>query len=341
MVVRLGRTVRALLAVSLLLGATLVTSVIVGSLPASATTVVQTIGVGTTPWGVSSDGTHVWVTNLNDDTVSELSASTGAVVQTIGVGTSPYDVSSDGTHVWVTNSLDNTVSELSASTGAVVQTIGVGSGPWGVSSNGTHVWVANSDANTVSELSASTGAVLQTIPLGGGMHPYGVSSDGTHVWVANYSANTVSELSASTGAVLQTIGVDSNPQGVSSDGTHVWVANLSSSTVSEIAPAFAISMTPALPSATRGVSYGPVSLQAVNVDPSTSPYATTVKWKKVTLPKGLKLSSAGVLSGTPSSKLAAGPSSVTVQVTETVTTVSGKKVKTKTTVQATIPLTIN
>jgi hypothetical protein len=62
-----------------------------------------------------------------------------------------------------------------------------------------------------------------------------------------------------------------------------------------------------------------------------------LKWKKVTLPKGLKLSSTGVLSGTPSAKLAA-PSSVTVKVTETVTTLNGKKkVKTPTTVQATIP----
>ena len=74
---------------------------------------------------------------------------------------------------------------------------------------------------------------------------------------------------------------------------------------------------------------------------STSPYNTTLKWKKVHLPKGLKLSSAGVLSGTPNKHLAAGPSSVTVQATETVTTLNGrKKVKTKTTVQATIPLTI-
>jgi hypothetical protein len=48
-----------------------------------------------------------------------------------------------------------------------------------------------------------------------------------------------------------------------------------------------------------------------------------------------------VLSGTPSKKLTAGQSSVKVQVTETVTTRNGKKkVKTKTTVQATIALSI-
>ncbi len=103
---------------------------------------------------------------------------------------------------------------------------------------------------------------------------------------------------------------------------------------------FSVSTT-SLPAAARGVAYGPVTLTVANVDPSASPYVTTLKWKKVSLPKGLKLSSAGVLSGTPSTKLPAGPNSVTVQVTETVTTLNGKmKVKTKTPVQATIPLTI-
>ena len=85
------------------------------------------------------------------------------------------------------------------------------------------------------------------------------------------------------------------------------------------------------------MAYGPVALQAGNVGPSTSPHSTILKWKKVTLPKGLKLSNHGVLSGTPGAKLGP-PSSVTVQVTETVTTLNGKKkVKTKATVQATIP----
>jgi hypothetical protein len=96
--------------------------------------------------------------------------------------------------------------------------------------------------------------------------------------------------------------------------------------------------TTSLPAATPGTAYGPVTLQAANLGSSTSPYVTMLKWKKVTLPKGLRLSSAGVLSGTPNKKLAA-PTSVTVQVTEKVTTLNGKKkVKTKVSVQATIPL---
>lgn len=72
---------------------------------ASAAAVVKTIKVGRGALGVSSDGTHVWVTNYggaeSGDTVSEIDASTGTVVKTIKVGTDPFGVSSDGTHVWV------------------------------------------------------------------------------------------------------------------------------------------------------------------------------------------------------------------------------------------------
>ena len=51
------------------------------------------------PEGVSSDGTHVWVTNATRDTVSEIEASSGTVIRTIHVGEDPEGVSSDGTHV--------------------------------------------------------------------------------------------------------------------------------------------------------------------------------------------------------------------------------------------------
>ena len=194
------------------------------------------------------------------------------------------------------------VGALPASAASVVQTIGVGSNPYSVSSDGTHVWVANTGSNTVTELDASTGSVVQA-PIAVGIHPYGISSDATHVWVANSGGSTVSEIEISAPSMFQVT-------------------------------------TSSLPPAVRGVPYGPVTLQASNLGTSTSPYTTTLKWKKVTLPRGLRLSPAGVLSGTPSKK-GSGFTSVSVQVTETVTTLNGKrKVKTRATVQATIPLII-
>ncbi len=121
------------LAGSLLLGGALTVAVLAGAPPASAGTVIQTIGVGSEPGAVSSDGTHVWVANYTGNTVTELAASTGAVDQTIGVGSLPRAISSDGTHVWVANTNDSTVTEIAASTGSVLQTIGVGRQPMGIS----------------------------------------------------------------------------------------------------------------------------------------------------------------------------------------------------------------
>ena len=99
--------------------------------------------------------------------------------------------------------------------------------------------------------------------------------------------------------------------------------------------------TSSLPNATPGTAYGPEILQASDLGTSASPRITTVKWTGEELPKGLRLSSAGALSGVPSAKLFPGAYSVVAQATETVITLNGrKKIKTKTTVQATIPLTI-
>ena len=118
------------------------------------------------------------------------------------------------------------------------------------------------------------------------------------------------------------------------------VASIGKCTIGAVEAGFLITTT-SLPKATPGRTYGPVTLTTQEAGVSTSPHVTTLKWKKVSLPKGLKLSKeTGVLSGTPSTKLKAGLSSVKVSVTETVTTRNGKeKVKSKTTVQVTIPLT--
>ena len=75
--------------------------------------------------------------------------------------------------------------------------------------------------------------------------------------------------------------------------------------------------TSSLPPATPGQTYAPVQLHAIGQGPGA-----TLKWKKAgTLPKGLKLTSTGVLSGTPNVKLVVGTNQpVPVKVTETVIT---------------------
>jgi Putative Ig domain len=113
------------------------------------------------------------------------------------------------------------------------------------------------------------------------------------------------------------------------------VASIGKCTIGAVEGGFLIE-TASLPDATPGRAYPPTQLTVQNEGTSTSPYQSTLKWKGLTLPSWLTLSPTGVLSGATPKSGALGTYSITLRVTETVTTVSaGVITKTKTTVEAT------
>ncbi|MEW6337810.1 MAG: hypothetical protein AB1625_10490, partial [Acidobacteriota bacterium] len=79
------------------------------------------------PWGVAFDGTHIWVTNYDADSVTEINASNGAWVQTLSGGSygfnHPCGIAFDGTHIWVANHYGHSVTKINASNGSWVQTL--------------------------------------------------------------------------------------------------------------------------------------------------------------------------------------------------------------------------
>ena len=70
-----------------------------------------TVAVGDAPVGIAFDGTHIWVTNYNDNTVSRIDVS-NYVGADVDVGSSPSDAAVDGNNIWVANRDDDTVSKL-------------------------------------------------------------------------------------------------------------------------------------------------------------------------------------------------------------------------------------
>lgn len=219
--------------------------------------------VGHSPEGIWSDGSNVWVSNHDDNTVSMINATSKAVISTIPVGTGPDGIMSDGTHVWIANLNSNSITELSAASGSPVATISDGSfnQPVAVSSDGTDVWVANEGGNSVSKLDIATATVTDSIALG--TSPDGIYSDGQFVWVAGmgFSPGAVFELDATSGNILNTIPVGGNflIGGITSDGNNIWVTNDLDNTVSEIDPGNA-----------------PGRPMGVNAAPGTS--SATVSW---------------------------------------------------------------
>ena len=107
---------------------------------------------------LSPDGSHVYVANNTDGTVSVISTATNTVTASIATGSGPEQVavSPDGSRLYVTNGGSNTVSVINTATNTVMNTIQVGSLPEGIaiSPDGRHVYVANSGDNTVSVVTA-------------------------------------------------------------------------------------------------------------------------------------------------------------------------------------------
>ena len=90
-------------------------------------------------------------------TLSLIDPATNTVVATIPVGNSPYGVAINPTNglVYVANANSNTVSVIDPKTNTVVATITVGGSPSGVDVNPANglVYVANDSSNAVSVVS--------------------------------------------------------------------------------------------------------------------------------------------------------------------------------------------
>ncbi len=89
--------------------------------------------------------------------------------KTIDVGNRPHCITFDGTHIWVGNELDKTVSKIDPNTNKVVGTFKVGGGPIAIISDGKYIWVGNNAENTVTKLDRVTGKKIGTYFSGSGV----------------------------------------------------------------------------------------------------------------------------------------------------------------------------
>ena len=211
----------------------------------SSNTVIETITVGTTPYGVTiaPNGQYAYIANNGSNSISVVSTLTYTVVNTITVGTTPYFTvfTPDGSIAYVTNNGTNTVSVINTATMAVTSSITVGTNPTGaaITPNGSYVYVAAWVSNNVSVIDTSSNTVAYTITVGTNPTGAAITPDGSYVYVANGGSNNVSVISTSSNTVTTTVSVGNSPRGVgvTPDGAYVYVMNKGANTVSIISTA--------------------------------------------------------------------------------------------------------
>jgi len=231
---------------------------------------------------------------------------------------SPFGLALDSAgNIFVAN-VDNTITEYrppapssyaNPANEAPVLTISIGPGaPEGLAIHGTTLY-ASTDDNTIKEYSLPGGNLIATItgantklaaPLG-----IDVDSSGNLFVVnadANGAGNQVLEFAAGANGNAAPIAVISGPATLLASPQFVFIASCSGGGTTPVSIT-----TSSLPTAKLGVAYSK-SLAATG---GTAPYSWSLA--SGTLPAGLSLSSAGVISGTPTAQ---GTSNFTVRVTD-------------------------
>ena len=274
----------------------------------------------------------IWFTT---DLATQISISGPSVFSsnqtTIGSGFSyPGGVAVDTSgHVFVADTFNSRIVSMNAD-GSHQTTIGSGFNyPSGVAVDTSgHVVVADSNNDRIVSMNADGSS--QTTIGSGFSYPRGVAVDTSgQVFVGDTNNNRIVSMNAD-GSNQTTIGSGiSYPVGVAVDTSHhVFVGDTYNNQIVSMNAGFRIP-DQSVPGVQAGQAAEPTQLESESVDPSTAPKVTSVKWFASDLPAGLKLSSKGVLSGTPKVQLL-GTYSIYLTATETVTKVVGK-VKTVTT----------
>jgi YVTN family beta-propeller protein len=269
----------------------------VSAVDVATETVVATIPTGSHPVAVAAapDGKTVYVANASANNVSVISTSTNTVTSTISGFSNPNGlaITPDGKTLYVTNGTANTVTPVTLASRILGTAIPVGSAPAGLAftPDGTKLYVANLNSATVSAITTSSNTVAATINIGGKPNTVVVNPEGTTAYVGQYyqGTSTVTPITVSSNTTRTPINVGSRPESIAIDGP-LQIGNAAT-----------------LPSAQFNQSYS----QPLWALDGTAPFTYSVS--SGSLPDGLSLSSAGVISGTPTT---AQTKTFTVSVTD-------------------------
>jgi len=188
---------------------------------------------------IAQEGSVIYVTNEDSNTVTVISGDTHEVIATIPVGKRPrgIKVSPDGSVFYVALSgspkcpptMDDEecekmvadksadgIAEVNAMTQEVVRILPSGSDPeqFDVNWETGRLYVSNEDTHTSSILDLNSGTLLMTIPTG--LEPEGVrlTPDGSRFYVSGEVASDITVLDANTGDEITRIGVGLRPRDI-------------------------------------------------------------------------------------------------------------------------------
>ena len=186
----------------------------------------------------------------------------------------PFGMTTDGTNLYVTEDKNHMIRKIVISTGVVTTVAGSGDngsangtgtaasfyGPNGITNDGTNLYVAEYNNHMIRKIVISTGVVTTlagstTSGAANGTgtaasfnNPVGITTDGTSLYIGDFSNHMIREIKISTGAVntlagqinsgdANGTGTDAsfdNPGGLTNDGTNLYLADYTNNMIRKI-----------------------------------------------------------------------------------------------------------
>ena len=186
----------------------------------------------------------------------------------------PYGITTDGTNLYVTDTLNHTIRKVVIATGVVTTLAGTagsfgstdGTGaaarfywPSKITTDGTNLYVADRPNHTIRKVVIATGVVTTLAGTAGFAgsadgtgaaarfyEPFGITTDGTNLYVADTSNNTIRKVVIATGVVTTLAGTAGSsgstdgtgvaarfhlPYDITTDGTNLYVADSGNNTI--------------------------------------------------------------------------------------------------------------
>jgi hypothetical protein len=176
--------------------------------------------IGALPRLTVSDGTDVWVANVNTGTVRRVRASDGKLLWTATGIPEAYGLVSAMGRVFVgSREAPGRIFEINPAALTVTEVATLDDTPQALAFDGWRVWSANAGGSVSI---ATPGAPWSVTPVTGFTQPSGILYDGANIWVTDTQAGTLSKLNDD-GSVAQTVPVGVGPEFPTFDGVNIWV----------------------------------------------------------------------------------------------------------------------
>jgi transglutaminase-like putative cysteine protease/sugar lactone lactonase YvrE len=193
-----------------------------------------------TPTGLTWDGQHLWLADLDTAKLYELDPSSGKVLASLDApGYQPMGLAWDGSQLWVVDALDTTAYAIDPLSGITKRALPLDTGSAkGITWDGSALWTVDAKAGVVSRLDDSDGTTFKSFPspmAHARGDELGLAFDGSHLWVSDRLADTIYRVDPATGAVLDSFpSPGPYPAGLAWDGTHLWCVDYETRELDEL-----------------------------------------------------------------------------------------------------------